>query len=153
MSHHDTRDPRPGEFPTPPREAAPTATLQNLALYLGWGSMSDDAIFSFACGRERLLRLAQDELETSKSPAPTAEAALRERITALKSGSLPDPARAAFVAQVREWLKVGPNLNVLALLRDRILLSPVTDVFRDKRGWPATLEAIAEALRAEGGPT
>ena len=61
--------------------------------------------------------------------------------------SAPDPARAAFVEQVRTWHRVNPN--VLTLLRGHILLSPVMDVYRENHGWPATLEAIAEAIRGE----
>lgn len=64
--------------------------LKALAAHLGWGNnMSPEAVFGFVCERERLIRVAQDSLETQKSNASTAEAAIRERIALLKEASVP----------------------------------------------------------------
>ena len=59
-------------------------TLESLAAHLGWGCMSAKDAFLCVCERERLLRLAQIVLQTEKSNAATAEAALMDRIAAIK---------------------------------------------------------------------
>ena len=67
-------------------------------------------------------------------------------------GPQPDLVRAAFVAQVRKWwkglLKPVECGDMAYLCAADFVLGYVECV-----GWPATLEAIAEALRSEGGPT
>ena len=70
-------------FRAVPVSAPDAPTLQALAHSFGWTDMSDAEVFDFMRERERLLRLAQDKLQTQKSYAKTAEEALLERITAL----------------------------------------------------------------------
>ncbi len=66
------------------REQTPQPSLQSLARYLGWGEgMTDEGIFAFAVGREKLLRVAQGLLETHKSDGTTAEEAIRDRVSTL----------------------------------------------------------------------
>ena len=64
----------------------------------------------------------------------------------------PDPARAAFVEQVRRYITAWGDIKPLARLRATLEQS-FTETYMLQHGQPATLEAIAEALRGEGGPT
>lgn len=80
-----------------------TYTLRALAAHLGWGGkMSDAGIWAFIVNREQLLRTAQQLLETQHSNAPTAEAALRDRIDAFRASESKLAALTALVAQWRE---------------------------------------------------
>jgi hypothetical protein len=82
------RDTDEGAPAAPQEEREPT--LRDLAYQLGWGErMSTTEIYNFLFEREQLLRMAQAELETHKSNAPTAAQAIRDRIRTLST--LPSP--------------------------------------------------------------
>ena len=76
------------------RIAIPPTTLHDLAMYFGWGNLSEARAFAFLCERETNLRLVQDVLETHKSDAPTALEALLDRIGKLKLEATRPPAAA-----------------------------------------------------------
>lgn len=66
-------------------------SVRDVARYLGCGELSASKAWDFIVEREQLLRVAQQELETHKSDAATAELAIRDRIRVLKALAAPDP--------------------------------------------------------------
>ncbi len=68
---------------------------------------------------------------------------------ACRDAGQPDPARAAFIQQVRETVrlcgKTGNHID--RTVREFFTNCPGIDAYATAHGWPATLEALAEALR------
>lgn len=103
------------------REAAsppPTSpSLIDLATALGWGDrMTPQAILEFAIERELLLRLAQEQLETHRSNAGTAAAAIRERIETLRASTPPTDPTLSIQLDPPLFVDGAETFNVAALV-------------------------------------